>query len=90
MIATLFNVLRNTFCKFNCKQCKFKSMFSLAMVYHLYKKHHIRPTRKDFKFLIMHSLLARLIKSAIILPLFVVLVVLKVVLFPLYCLYEIL
>lgn len=90
MIRTLFNVLRNTFCKFNCKQCKFESMFAFVMVYHLYKKHHIRPTRKDFKFLIMHSLLIRLIKSAVVLPLLVVLVILRAILLPLYYLYEIL
>lgn len=91
MISFLWNnILRDTFYKFNCKQCKFKSVFAMAMLWHLFREHKLKPTKKDLRFLLRYSLLTRLLMSAIALPLFVVCVVLKVVLLPLYYFYEIL
>ena len=91
MISFLWNsILRDTFFKLNCKQCKFKSVFAVAMLWHLIQKHKVKPTKKDLRFLLRYSLLTRLLMSAVALPLFAVCVVLKVVLLPLYYLYEIL
>jgi hypothetical protein len=90
MLGILCHILRDTFYKFNCKQCKFKSMFAIAMAYHLYKEHKIRLTKKDWKFLVRYSLLTRLIKSAFALPLFIILFALKMICIPFHYLYEIL
>ena len=47
MISFLWNsILRDTFFKLHCKQCKFKSMFSVVMLWHLSQKHKIKPTKK--------------------------------------------
>ena len=91
MISFLWNsILRDTFFKLNCKQCKFKSVFAVAMLWHLRQKHKVKPTKKDLRFLLRYNLLTRLLLSAVALPLFAVCVVLKVVLLPLYYFYEIL
>lgn len=88
------NILRDTFFKIHCKQCKFKSMFAIAIFRHLLQEHNIKPTKKDLHFLFRYNLLTRLLMSAVTLPLFVVCGVLKVVLlavvFPLSYIYEIL
>lgn len=91
MISFLWNsILRDTFFKLNCKQCKFNSVFAVAMLWHLRQKHKVKPTKKDLRFLLRYNLLTRLLLSAVALPLFAVCVVLKVVLLPLYYIYEIL
>ena len=91
MIGFLWNsILRDTFFKMNCKQCKFKSIFAVAMLWHLFQKHRVKPTKKDLRFCLRYNLLTRLLMSAVALPLFVVCVVLKVVLLPFSFLYEIL
>lgn len=84
------NILRDTFFKMHCKQCEFKSMFAIAILRHLLQEHNIKPTKKDLHFLLRYNLLTRLLLSAVALPLFVVCVVLKVVIFPLAYIYEIL
>ena len=90
MIALLWDILRDTFFKLNCKQCKFKSIFAVAMLIHLRKSHGVKPTKKDLRFLARYNLLTRLLLSAIALPLFVMCVALKIVCLPLHWLYEIL
>lgn len=91
MINFLWNsILRDTFFKLNCKQCKFKSVFALAMLWHLFQKHKVKPTKKDLRFLLRYNLLTRLLMSALALPLFIVCVVLKIVLCPFFYIYEIL
>ena len=90
MIVLLWHILRDTFFKLNCKQCKFKSVFAMAMLWHLRQKHKVKPTKKDLRFLLRYNLLTRLLLSAVALPLFVVCAVLKVVFLPFYYIYEIL
>ena len=90
MLGFLWNILRDTFFKLNCKQCKFKSVFAVAMLWHLLKKHKVKPTKKDVRFLMRYNLLTRLLMSAIALPLFAVCAILKIVSLPFHYLYEIL
>lgn len=91
MESFLWNsILRDTFFQLNCKQCKFKSVFAVAMLWHLIQKHKVKPTKKDLRFLLRYNLLTRLLLSMVALPLFVVCMVLKMVLLPLYHFYEIL
>ena len=91
MISFLWNrILRDTFFKLNCKQCKYKSMFAVAMLWHLFQEHKVKPTKKDLRFLLRYNLFTRLLMSAVALPLFVVCIVLKGVLLPFYYIYEIL
>ena len=90
MIGTLWNILRDTFEPICCKHCKFKTLFAIAMVWHLTRTHKFTLTKRDWKFLVKHNLLTRLVKSAVLLPFFVVAVLIKIVLTPIYFFYEIL
>lgn len=90
MIGTLWNILRDTFEPICCKHCKFKTLFAIAIVWHLTRTHKFTLTKRDWKFLAKHNFLTRILKSAVALPFFVVAVILKVILFPIYVLYEIL
>ena len=89
MLAFLWSIIRDTFEKFNCKLCKnIKSIFAVRMLWHLYKKHGLKPTKKDIKFLLRYNLLSRLLLSAVAVALFVPLFVIKIVLIPFYYFYE--
>ena len=90
MIAVMWNILRDTFYPIHCRHCKFKTLFGIAMVWHLTRTHKFKLSKRDWKFLVKHNFLTRLIKSAVLLPFFVVAVILKVILFPIYFFYEIL
>lgn len=90
MIRTLRNILKDTFKPIYCKHCKFKSLFAIAFVWHLTKTHKVKLTTRDWKFLAKYNLLTRILKSAVALPFFVLAIILKIVLTPIYSLYEIL
>ena len=90
MIRTLRNILRDTFKLMYCKHCKFESLFAIAFVWHLTKTHKFKLTKRDWKFLAKYNLLTRILKSAVALPFFVLAIILKIVLTPIYSLYEIL
>ena len=94
MLAFLWSVLRDTFGKLSCKRCgknnRMKTVFATRLLWHLRKEHKIKPTKKDIKFLLRYNLLSRLLLSLVAIALFIPLFVLKFVLFPLYCFYEIL
>jgi hypothetical protein len=90
MIAVLWNILRDTFEPMYCRKCNFKTQFATLLIYHLWKEYKITPTKRDWKFLAKHNFFTRILKSAVALPFFVVAVILKAILFPIYVLYEIL
>jgi hypothetical protein len=94
MLAFLWSIIRDTFGKFSCKLCdkknKMKSMLAVKMLWHLYKEHEQKPTKKDIKFLLRYNLVTRLILSLVAIVLFIPLFVLKLALIPLCYLYEIL
>lgn len=94
MLAFLWSIIRDTFEKFGCKLCdkknKMKSMLAVKMLWHLHKEHGQKPTKKDIRFLLRYNLVTRLILSLVAVVLFILLLVLKFILLPLYCLYEIL
>jgi hypothetical protein len=92
MLAFLWSIIRDTFEKFCCKLCdkknKMESMFAVKMLWHLYKEHGQKPTKKDIKFLLRYNLVTRLLFSLVAIIWFIPLFVLKFVLLPLYYLYE--
>lgn len=94
MLAFLWSVIRDTFGKLSCKLCdkksKMKSVFATRLLWHLWKEHKVKPTKKDIKFLLRYNLVSRLFFSLVAIIWFVPLFVLKFVLLPLYYLYEIL
>ena len=90
MIAYLWGVLKDTFLSLYCQHCNFKSIFAVRVWRHLHKEHNIRLTKKDWEFLIKHSLITRIIKAILAFPLFVVCFILKIALIPFYHLYELL
>ena len=90
LLATLWNSIKDIFKPIHCKTCNKKSYTAIGMILHLWRKHRIKITKRDFHFLIIYNLFARLyfgVSSAIC---FIPLLVLKFVLFPLTFLYEIL
>ena len=94
MLAFLWSVIRDTFGKLSCKLCdkknKMKSVFATRLLWHLWRVHKVKPTKKDIKFLLRYNLVSRLFYSLVAIILFIPLFVLKFVLLPLYYLYEIL
>lgn len=90
MIGTLWNILRDTFYPIHCKHCKFKSLFAIAFVWHLTRTHKFTLTKRDWKFLAKYNFLTRILKTVVAFPFFVLAVILKVILTPIYFLYEIL
>lgn len=82
MLYTLYYTIKDTFYKIHCKHCKFKSLFAIAIIWHLVKEHKIKLTKKDWKFLAKYNLLTRLIKSAFAIVVFIPLFILKVICIP--------
>lgn len=90
LLATLWSNIRDIFDPIHCKTCKKKSYTAIGMIWHLWRKHNIKITRRDFKFLAKYNLLTRLIVGGLCVIFFIPLFVLKMVLLPLKYLYEIL
>lgn len=90
LIASLWNSIKDMFHPMYCNTCKSKHYTAISMVWHLWKKHHIKITKRDLKFLALYNLITRLFFGILSAILFVPLVVLKIVLLPLYALYELL
>ena len=90
LLATMWNSIKDIFKPIHCKTCKKKSYTAIGMVWHLWRKHNIKITRRDFKFLAIYNLLTRLIIGGLCAIFFIPLLVLKMVLLPLKYLYEIL
>lgn len=82
MLYTLYYTIKDTFYKIHCKHCKFKSLFAIAIIWHLVKEHKIKLTKKDWKFLAKYNLLTRLIKSTLAIVVFIPLFILKVICIP--------
>lgn len=90
MLAILWNSFTDIFHYIHCKTCKHKSFTSIGMVIHLWRKHRIKVTKKDIKFLIIYSLFVRGIIGLFSIILFIPLFLLKLVCALFYFLYEIL
>jgi hypothetical protein len=90
LLATMWNSIKSIFKPMYCKTCNSKHYTAIGIVWHLWRKHGIKITRRDLKFLTKYNLITRLIIGVLCAVFFVPLLVLKVVSFPLYCLYEIL
>ena len=90
LLATMWNNIKDIFDPIHCKTCKSKHYTAIGMVWHLWRKHGIKITKRDFKFLAKYNLLTRLFVGVLSAVIFIPLFVLKFVLLPLYYLYEIL
>lgn len=90
MIAFLIGLIKDTFEKFRCKHCNFKTFSGIHMLLHIKKYHHCTPTKRDVKFVLRHNLGHRIACCTIAVILFIPLTILKIVLLPLHLLYEIL
>jgi hypothetical protein len=90
LLATMLGSIKSIFKPIHCKTCKSKHYTAIGMVWHLWRKHKIKITKRDLKFLAIYSLTTRLIIGVLCAVFFIPLFVLKFVLLPLYYLYEIL
>ena len=90
MLAILWSSFRDIFHCIYCKTCKYKSFTSVGMIIHLWRKHRIKITKKDMKFLIIYSLFVRGIIGLLSFVLFIPLFLLKIVCALFKIIYEIL
>ena len=90
LLATIWNSIKDIFKPMYCKTCKSKHYTAIGMMWHLWRKHRIKITRRDLKFLALYNLITRLFFGILSAMLFVPLLVLKFILLPLYYLYELL
>jgi hypothetical protein len=90
LLATMWRSIKNIFDPMYCSTCKSKHYTAIGMMWHLWRKHGIKITRRDFKFLVKYNLITRLIIGVLCVVFFIPLCWLKVILIPMYFLYEIL
>lgn len=90
LLATMWSSIKDIFEPIYCKTCKAKHYTAIGMVWHLWRKHNIKITKRDLKFLAIYNLITRLVVGVLCAILFIPLFMLKFILLPLYYLYEIL
>lgn len=90
LLATMWDSIKDIFKPIQCKTCKKECYTAIGMVWHLWRKHGIKITRRDFKFLVVYNLFTRLVIGLFCAVFFIPLFVVKIVLLPLKYLYEIL
>lgn len=90
LLATMWNSIKDIFKPIYCKTCNSKHYTAIGLVWHLWRKHGIKITRRDLKILALYNLITRLFFGILSAVCFIPLFVLKVVLLPLCYLYEIL
>jgi hypothetical protein len=90
LLATMWSSIKNIFDAMYCNTCKSKHYTAIGMVWHLWRKHGNKITKRDLKFLAKYNLITRLIIGVLCAAFFIPLFALKLVLLPLYYLYELL
>lgn len=90
LLATMWNSIKDIFKPIYCKTCNSKHYTAIGMVWHLWRKHNIKITKRDLKFLAIYNLITRLIIGILCVVFFIPLCYLKLILLPLYWLYELL
>lgn len=90
LLATMWDSIKDIFKPIYCKTCNSKCYTAIGMVRHLWKEHGIKITKRDLKFLAIYNLMTRLVIGALCAVFFIPLLLLKLILLPLHCLYELL
>jgi hypothetical protein len=90
LLVTMWNSIKDMFSSMHCKTCKAKHYTAIGIMWHLWRKHNVKVTRRDLKFLAKHNLITRLVIGVLCAVFFIPLLVLKIVLLPLCYLYMIL
>jgi hypothetical protein len=90
LLATMWNSIKDIFSPIYCKTCESKHYTAIGLVWHLWRKHGIKITRRDLKFLALYNLITRLIVGVLCTVFFIPLFALKIILLPLCYLYELL
>ena len=90
LLATMWNSIKDVFETIHCKTCKKEFYTATGLVWHLWKEHKIKITKRDLKFLAIYNLFTRLVIAFLCIVFFVPLLLLKFILLPLYYLYEVL
>jgi hypothetical protein len=91
LLNTLFRPIRNLKdTKLFCRHCNYKTTSACAMFHHLHKHHGTKPSKRDVRFALAHSLASRIVQACLASLVLIPLLVLKLVCLPFYFLYEIL
>ena len=79
MLGTLFDWVRDIKTEIFCRNCDYKTLFAIGMIWHLKKAHNTKPTKKDLRFLLKYNFVSRFIKLLVACVLIPPLFVLKLV-----------
>ena len=82
--------LKNQFYSFSCKNCedKFQTYSVLKMKHHLQKTHNKNLTAKDYRFAMKHHIVTQIIKTILFIPILLLIMCLKTILYLPHELYE--
>lgn len=73
-----------------CKSCDFKSQSAIKMIHHLIKMEKVKPTKRDIKFLLKHSIPAKIILSLLEIICITISAIIFIITYPFWKIHEIL
>lgn len=87
MLGTLLGLITDLKHPMECKHCNFKTNSALAILFHI-RSHDHKPTRRDLKFALKYCLVSRIIRLFIACAIFVPLLLVKIICFPFWFIFE--
>ena len=90
MLGVFWSMIKNNYDIPQCKTCNGKLYTVLQSYLHFKKKHNIKLTIKDLRFIFKYNIFARFIKIVFGGVMFGILFLIKMILLPIYYLYELL
>lgn len=87
MLGTLLDLITDLKYPIKCKHCDFKTNSALAILFHI-RNHDHKPTTRDFKFVLKYCLVSRIIKTIIACAIFVPLLLVKIICYPFWFIFE--
>ena len=87
MLGTLLDLITDLKYPIECKHCSFKTNSALAILFHI-RNHDHKPTIRDLKFVLKYCLVSRIIKTILACVVFVPLLLVKIVCYPFWFIFE--
>lgn len=76
--------------KIECKHCGHKSYFGLALMWHCWKVHHEKFTKRDIKFFIKYGIIGTTFLNILSIILFTIRCIILLICFPFHYIFELL
>ena len=87
MLGTLLSLIKDLKYPLECKHCDFKTNSALAILFHI-RNHGHKPTMNDIKFVLKYCLVSRIIKTIFACLLFIPLLLVKIICYPFWFIFE--